>query len=306
MTTLGRGGSDTTAVALAAALGAEVCEIYTDVDGVYSADPRIVPTRESGTRSRSRRCSSWRRAAHACSRCARSSTLVTTASRSTSARRSTSRRAPGSSRRRTCSNRRSSRASRTTRARRRSRSARVPDRPGVAGRMFRPLADAGINIGKIVQNTSVDGHADISFTLPENELDARRADPRAPLREIGAEGFTSERDIAKMSVVGAGMKSEPGRRGRDLRGARRRRDQHRDHLDLVDPRLLRRAGRRLRAGRERDPRAPEARGQRRAIPGWPSRLATAPAGNELSARRARSRARRRAPRHRRAQSSPSP
>src|SRR3954451_8201928 len=74
---------------------------------------------------------------------------------------------------------------------------KVPDRPGVAGRTFRPLATAGINIGEIVQNTSIDGHADISFTLPENELG--RAEPiLAELsKEIGAEGFSSEADIAK-------------------------------------------------------------------------------------------------------------
>ena len=87
---------------------------------------------------------------------------------------------------------------------------RVPDRPGVAGRTFRPLAEAGINIGEIVQNTSVESVADISFTLPENELE--RAEPilEQLAEAIGAEGFTSERDIAKVSVIGAGMKSNPG------------------------------------------------------------------------------------------------
>ena len=68
----------------------------------------------------------------------------------------------------------------------------VPDQPGVAGRVFRPLADAGINIDMIVQNTSADGHTDISFTLPENELE--RAEPileRALPTTVGAAGFTS-------------------------------------------------------------------------------------------------------------------
>jgi aspartate kinase len=87
---------------------------------------------------------------------------------------------------------------------------KVPDRPGVAGRTFRPLADSGINIGEIVQNTSVAGLADISFTLPENELG--RAEPilEELSRDIGAEGFNFDRDIAKVTVVGAGMKSHPG------------------------------------------------------------------------------------------------
>jgi aspartate kinase len=86
----------------------------------------------------------------------------------------------------------------------------VPDRPGVAGRTFRPLADAGINIGEIVQNTSVAGLADISFTLPENELE--RAEPilEQLTRDIGAEEYIPERDIAKITIVGAGMKSNPG------------------------------------------------------------------------------------------------
>jgi aspartate kinase len=86
----------------------------------------------------------------------------------------------------------------------------VPDSPGVAGRTFRPLAEAGINIGEIVQNTSTEGLADISFTLPENELE--RAEPilEELSRDIGAEGFTCEREIAKVTVVGAGMKSNPG------------------------------------------------------------------------------------------------
>src|SRR5581483_1255238 len=86
----------------------------------------------------------------------------------------------------------------------------VPDRPGVAGRTFRPLAEAGINVDMIVQNTSVHGLADISFTLPESDLP--RAEPILTelAREIDAEGYTCERAIAKISVVGAGMSSNPG------------------------------------------------------------------------------------------------
>ena len=92
VTTLGRGGSDTSAVAVAAALGAEVCEIYTDVAGVYTADPRIVPdARKLRARCPSRRCSRWRPRARACCSCARSSTRATTACASTAARRSTTR-----------------------------------------------------------------------------------------------------------------------------------------------------------------------------------------------------------------------
>ena len=85
VTTLGRGGSDTTAVAMAAALGARVCEIYTDVDGVFSADPRIVPEARKLPRSPTRRCSRCRPRAPRCCSCARSSTRATTASASTAA-----------------------------------------------------------------------------------------------------------------------------------------------------------------------------------------------------------------------------
>jgi aspartate kinase len=210
VTTLGRGGSDTTAVALASALSADVCEIYTDVDGVYSADPRIVGNarklREvsfeemlelsaSGARVLALRAVEYARN-HGVKLHVRSSfnesegtwvikeedmleqAIVSGIAHDTSEAKVTIR--------------------------------KVPDRPGVAARAFRPLADAGINIGEIVQNTSVAGLADISFTLPENEV--QRAEPilEQLSRDIEAEGFTCEPDIAKVTVVGAGMKSNPG------------------------------------------------------------------------------------------------
>jgi aspartate kinase len=210
ITTLGRGGSDTTAVALAAALGADVCEIYTDVDGVYTADPRIQPNARkrsqvsyeemlelaaSGARVLALRSVEYARN-HGVKLHVRSSfkpdegtwvlkeedmleqAIISGIAHDTSEAKVTIR--------------------------------KVPDRPGVAGRTFRPLAEAGINIGEIVQNTSHDGLADISFTLPENELG--RAEPilEELSREIGAEGFDCEREIAKVTVVGAGMKSNPG------------------------------------------------------------------------------------------------
>jgi aspartate kinase len=210
ITTLGRGGSDTTAVALAAALSADVCEIYTDVEGVYSADPRIVADARklhevsfeemlelsaSGARVLALRAVEYARN-HGVKLHVRSSfndaegtwviqeedmleqAIISGIAHDTSE------------------------AKVTIRA--------VPDRPGVAGRTFRPLADAGINIGEIVQNTSVAGLADISFTLPENEV--TRAEPilEQLCRDIEAEGFTCEPDIAKITVVGAGMRSNPG------------------------------------------------------------------------------------------------
>jgi aspartate kinase len=210
VTTLGRGGSDTTAVAMAAALDADACEIYTDVDGVYSADPRLVPNARKlpavsfeemlelaagGARVLALRSVEYART-HGVKLHVRSSfkpdegtwvikeeelleqAIVSGIAHDTGEAKVTIR--------------------------------KVPDRPGVAGRTFRPLADAGINIDMIVQNTSVAGLADISFTLPENELSHAEPILDRLAREIDAEGWSAERDIAKISVVGAGMKSNPG------------------------------------------------------------------------------------------------
>ena len=81
----------------------------------------------------------------------------------------------------------------------------VPDRPGVAARIFRALADAGVNVDMIVQNVSAEGHTDISFTLPKSDLAAAEPILEATGREIGAAGVTSDPDIAKISLIGAGM-----------------------------------------------------------------------------------------------------
>ena len=86
----------------------------------------------------------------------------------------------------------------------------VPDKPGVAARVFRPLADDGINVDMIVQNASEDGTTDIFFTLPKEDL--RRAQPVLDgiARDVGAQGIETDTEIAKVSLVGAGMKTHPG------------------------------------------------------------------------------------------------
>jgi aspartate kinase len=86
----------------------------------------------------------------------------------------------------------------------------VPDVPGVAGRVFRPLADIGVNVDMIVQNSSAEGRTDITFTVPQDDLP--RAEPALGelAKTIGAAGFTCDDEIAKISVIGAGMKSHPG------------------------------------------------------------------------------------------------
>jgi len=86
----------------------------------------------------------------------------------------------------------------------------VPDRPGIAATVFRPLADAGVNIDMIVQNVSEAGHTDITFTLPKTDMAKARPILEATAEKVGARGFTTDPEIAKVSLVGAGMKTHPG------------------------------------------------------------------------------------------------
>ena len=86
----------------------------------------------------------------------------------------------------------------------------VPDRPGIAAHLFRALAERDVNVDMIVQNVSTGGATDISFTVPANQLDTSMAITTDVAREIGAEGVTNDADIARVSLVGAGMKSNPG------------------------------------------------------------------------------------------------
>jgi aspartate kinase len=210
VTTLGRGGSDATAVALAAALEADVCEIYTDVDGVYTADPRLVPNarklaavsfeemlelassgakvlmlrsvefaRNHGVRIHVRSSfkpddGTWIRSQEELMEHA----IISGIAHDTSE------------------------AEVTILA--------VPDRPGVAALVFGALAEAGVNVDMIVQNVSADGATDISFTLPKDDI-RRAEDILAPLvEEVGAKGLSHDPNVAKISLVGAGMRSHPG------------------------------------------------------------------------------------------------
>ncbi len=212
VTTLGRGGSDTTAVALAAAVGAEVCEIYTDVSGVYSADPRIVPDARkldtvsfeemlemaaSGAGVLQLRSVEYARN-HGVSIHCRSSfedgpgtvviaegdshmeqPLITAVTHSTFEAKMTL--------------------------------VGVPDEPGAAARIFEALAEANVNVDMIVQNepASAGGRAEISFTVPREDL--RTA--RAAVERLAGSSYTdliADEDMGKVSIVGAGMRSHPG------------------------------------------------------------------------------------------------
>jgi aspartate kinase len=211
VTTLGRGGSDTTAVAVAAELGAEVCEIYTDVAGVYTADPRIVPSARklatvsfeemlemsaSGAGVLQLRSLEYARNHGVRIHCRSSfedspgtvvlaegetmeQPLITAVTHSTSEARVTL--------------------------------VGVPDEPGAAARIFEALADVNVNVDMIVQNepVSAGGRAEISFTIPREDLRAARA-ALQPLAGGSFVDLSAHEEMGKVSIVGAGMRSHPG------------------------------------------------------------------------------------------------
>ena len=214
ITTLGRGGSDTTAVALAAGLGADSCEIYTDVTGVFSADPRLVPQARklahltfdemlemaaAGSKVLALRSVEFARN-HSVPIQVRSSftwepgTWVTA-------------QAPtgGSAMEDPIISgvvHDASEAKVTVRS--------VPDRPGISAALFEALAEANVNVDMIVQNTSSNGTTDISFTMPMSDLAVAEDIVKRVADEIGAAEVLHDADIAKVSLVGAGMKTSPG------------------------------------------------------------------------------------------------
>jgi aspartate kinase len=211
VTTLGRGGSDTSAVAVAAALGAEVCEIYTDVSGVYTADPRIVPDARklstvsfeemlemaaSGAGVLQLRSVEYARNHGVRIHCRSSfedspgtvvlaeaetmeQPLITAVTHSTAEARVTL--------------------------------VDVPDEPGAAARIFAALAEANVNVDMIVQNepVSAGGRAEISFTIPREDLRVARA-ALEPLQGEAFGGLHAHEEMGKVSIVGAGMRSHPG------------------------------------------------------------------------------------------------
>ncbi|MBW3578954.1 MAG: aspartate kinase [Actinobacteria bacterium] len=211
VTTLGRGGSDTTAVALAASLHANVCEIYTDVDGIYTADPRLVPFARKlhyvsfeemlelaaqGARVLQTRSVEFAR---------NYDVLVHVRSSFTNddgtwigpedARAMEDAYIAGI-------------AHDTTEAKVTVQG--VPDRPGVAAQMFTALADANVNVDMIVQNVSIDGITDISFTVPRDDADHAADLIRSILDDLGAKDVILDRGVAKVALVGAGMRTHPG------------------------------------------------------------------------------------------------
>jgi aspartate kinase len=214
ITTLGRGGSDATAVALAAALGADACEIYTDVTGVFTADPRVVPQARklqhvqfdemlemagAGSKVLMLRSVEFARnynvPLHVRSAFTwEQGTWVTNGDENTEAGMED----PIIS------------GVVTDVSESKVTVLGVPDRPGISAALFEPLAAANVNVDMIVQNTSTEGTTDISFTAPIADMRIAKEIVERVAKEIGAADVTTDDNIAKVSLVGAGMKSSPG------------------------------------------------------------------------------------------------
>jgi len=210
ITTLGRGGSDRTAVALAYALRAEGCEIYTDVEGVFTADPRIVPEAKkipviSGDEMLEL-ASSGAKVMEA-----RSVEFATKYGVEVHVR-STFSDEPGTviKREDPAMEKVLVRGIALDTKEAKVTIRRVPDRPGVAAAIFSPLADANINVDMIVQNVSQDGFTDLSFTVSTSDLKTALAICEGTKARVGAEEVTADEDVAKVSVVGVGMRSHAG------------------------------------------------------------------------------------------------
>ena len=210
ITTLGRGGSDTTALAIAASLKADLCEIYTDVDGVYTTDPRIydkarrldrvaydemLEMASLGAKVLEIRSVSFAKRYNVPLRVrstftSNPGTLVTAEDEEMEA-------IPVSG---VAFSKNDARVTIT----------RVPDRPGIAVRLFKPVADANIVVDMIIQNTSIDGLTDLTFTVPKADLKKTLEIVEPVAQEIQAEQVLSDENIAKVSIVGVGMRNNAG------------------------------------------------------------------------------------------------
>jgi len=211
ITTLGRGGSDTSAVALAAALGADRCDIYTDVDGVYTTDPRIV------AKARKLDKITYEEMLEMASLGAKvlqtRSVELAMNHRVRVQVRSSFTDAPGTMVVDEDEIVEQAIVSGIAYARDEAKVtlARVPDKPGVAAAIFGPLADAQVNVDMIVQNVSRDGKTtDMTFTVPAVDLDRAVAVLERSRAELAFESLQADRNVAKISVIGVGMRSHAG------------------------------------------------------------------------------------------------
>jgi aspartate kinase len=210
ITTLGRGGSDLTAIALAAALKADLCEIYTDVDGVYTADPRIVKD------ARKLEVISYDEMLELASLGAKvmQSRSVEFAKKFkvVFSVRSSMNDNPGTIVKEESRKMEDVviRGAAVDKNQAKVTISNVPDRPGIAARIFKAVADANLNVDMIVQNVSESGKTDLTFTMGKDDLSKARKIIEPIVKEVGATGFESMEGIAKLSVVGIGMRSHSG------------------------------------------------------------------------------------------------
>ncbi len=217
ITTLGRGGSDTTAVALAAGLGAEICHIYTDVEGVYTADPHLVP---QGVKLKELEYEEMLELATYGVKVLHPRAIelgklynipILVASSFTDS--------PGTIihggipmevRNKVRGIAHDLNVAKVT-------VIGVPDRPGIASALFEPLAQEGISVDTIVQNASIGGITDLTFTVARNELSRAMGIVEPIAKSIGAQGCVSASKLAKLSIVGTGMQNTPGYAARMFR-----------------------------------------------------------------------------------------
>ncbi len=211
ITTLGRGGSDTTAVAVAAALNADACEIYTDVDGVYTADPNIcsrarhlnMVTYEEMLELAGLGAKVLQIRAVELARKYKVPLLVKSSfggNRYTWIREEESNMMEDAVISGVTLDRNEAKISVIN----------IPDEPGVAHRIINPLAESAINVDMIIQNVSIDGFTDLTFTVPSTDLHQATSLIEKVAHEIGAKEVRTNDSIAKVSVVGTGMKNHPG------------------------------------------------------------------------------------------------
>jgi aspartate kinase len=209
ITTLGRGGSDTTAVALAAKLKANICEIYTDVEGIYTADPRIVPNARKIPNiayAEMLELASYGAKMHprsielgalynvpilvASSFTESSGTLINWGDNVELVNRVTGIAHDRNVAKITVSG--------------------IPDTPGIAAALFEPLSEKAISVDTIVQNSGIDNIADLTFTVDRNDLSAAMSIIRPVTENMGARSCESDSTLSKVSIVGTGMQNHPG------------------------------------------------------------------------------------------------
>jgi aspartate kinase len=210
ITTLGRGGSDTTAVALAASLNADVCEIFTDVDGVYTTDPNICP------KAKKMHTISYEEMLEMASMGAK---VLEIRSVEVAKKfdvpihvRSTFTKEKGTMVVGETKDMEKVMVSGVAYNKNEARITirRVPDRPGIAAQIFGPISESGIVVDMIIQNTSEDGITDLTFTVPKSEFYKTMKLVSDVAKEIGAERVLGDEDIAKVSIVGVGMRTHAG------------------------------------------------------------------------------------------------